>query len=79
MTQSKSQLRLGFINMTVSSVLQWPPQSPDLSPLEHCGDVAQQKIGSMNVQLTKKLCDAVASTWTRITWEPLQHLEESKK
>ncbi|MDF4367244.1 hypothetical protein P3387_24245 [Vibrio parahaemolyticus] len=29
--------------------LQWPPQSPDLNPIEHLWDVVERKIHIMNV------------------------------
>lgn len=40
----------GFLNMTVNS-LEWPQQSPDLSPMEHHWDVVEWAICFMDVQL----------------------------
>ncbi|KAL7373162.1 hypothetical protein ABVT39_000286 [Epinephelus coioides] len=34
------------------TVLQWPPQSPDLSPIEHLWDVMQWEIRIVDVQQT---------------------------
>ena len=34
------------------SELQWPPQSPDLYPVENFWDVVEEETGSRNVQLT---------------------------
>lgn len=34
------------------TVLQWPTQSPDLSPVEHLCDVAEQETCIMNVKPT---------------------------
>uniref|UniRef100_A0AAR2LSB3 Tc1-like transposase DDE domain-containing protein n=1 Tax=Pygocentrus nattereri TaxID=42514 RepID=A0AAR2LSB3_PYGNA len=43
----------GFLNMTVSSnVLQWPPHSADLNPIEHLWDVVKWEIRIIDVQLT---------------------------
>lgn len=35
------------------SELQWPPQSPDLHPVEQLLDLEEQEIGSLNFSLTK--------------------------
>ncbi|KAJ8417767.1 hypothetical protein AAFF_G00226100 [Aldrovandia affinis] len=61
------------------SVLQWSPQSPDLSPIEHFWDVVEWEIHNMNVQPTnlQQLYDAIMSIWTRISEECFQHLVES--
>jgi len=32
------------------TVLQWPPQSPDLNPIEHLWDVVEREIRIINVQ-----------------------------
>ncbi|MDF4981198.1 transposase, partial [Vibrio parahaemolyticus] len=61
------------------TVLQWPPQSPDLSPVEHLWDVVQREIHIMDVQPTnlQQLPDAIMSIWTKISEECFQHLVES--
>ncbi|MDW1568538.1 hypothetical protein R7D93_25440 [Vibrio sp. YT-15] len=61
------------------TVLQWPPQSPDLSPIEHLWDVVEREILIMNVQPTnlQQLCDVIMSIWTNISEECFQHLVES--
>ncbi len=59
--------------------LKWPPQSPDLNPIEHLWDVVEREIRIMDVQLTnlQKLCDVIMSIWTKISEECFQHLVES--
>ncbi len=61
------------------TLLKWPPQSPDLNPIEHLWDVVEREIHIMDVQPTnlQQLCDAIMSTWTKISEECLQHLVES--
>ncbi len=56
------------------TLLKWPPQSPDLNPIE-----VEREIRIMDVQLTnlQKLCDAIMSIWTKISEECFQHLVES--
>jgi len=34
------------------TVLKWPPQSPDLNPIEHLWDVVEQEIRALDVHPT---------------------------
>jgi len=61
------------------TLLKWPPQSPDINPIEHLWDVVEREIRVMDVQPTnlQQLCDAIMSIWTKISEECFQHLFES--
>ncbi len=61
------------------TLLKWPPQSPDLNPMEHLWDVLEREICIMDVQLTnlQQLQDAIMSIWTKISDKYFQHLVES--
>uniref|UniRef100_A0A8C1UPJ7 Transposable element Tcb1 transposase n=1 Tax=Cyprinus carpio TaxID=7962 RepID=A0A8C1UPJ7_CYPCA len=61
------------------TLLKWPPQSPDLNPIEHLWDVVEREIRIMDVQLANRqqLHDAIISIWTKISEECFQHLVES--
>ncbi len=61
------------------TLLKWPPQSPDLNPIEHLWDVEEREILIMDVQPTnlQQLRDAIMSIWTKISEECFQHLVES--
>ncbi len=61
------------------TLLKWPPQSPDLNPIEHLWDVVEREIHIMDVYPTnlQQLCDAIMSIWTKISEECFQHLVES--
>ncbi len=61
------------------TLLKWPPQSPDLNPIEHLWDVVEREICIMDVQPTnlEQLHDAIMSIWTKISEECFQHLVES--
>ncbi len=58
------------------TLLKWPPQSPDLNPIEHLWDVVEREIHIMDVQPTnlQELCDAIMSIWTKISEECFQTL-----
>ncbi len=53
------------------TLLKWPPQSPDINPIEHLWDVVEQEICIMELR------DAIMSLWTKISEECFQHLVES--
>ncbi len=59
--------------------LKWPPQSPDLNPIEHLWDVVEREIRIMDLQQTnlQQLNYAIMSTWTKISEKCFQHLVES--
>ncbi len=61
------------------TLLKWPPQSPDLNPIEHLWDVVEREIRIMDVQSTnlQQLCDAIMTIWTKLSEECFQHLVES--
>ncbi len=61
------------------TLLKWPPQSPDLNPIEHLWDVVEREIHIMDVQPTnlQQLRDAIMSIWTKISEKCFQHLVES--
>ncbi len=61
------------------TLLKWPPQSPDLNPIEHLWDVVEQRFRIMDVQPTnlQQLREAIMSIWTEISEECVQHLVES--
>ncbi len=61
------------------TLLKWPPQLPDLNPIEHIWDVVDQEIRIMDVQPTnlKQLRDTIMSIWTKTSEECFQHLVES--
>ncbi len=61
------------------TLLKWPPQSPDLNPIEHLWDVVEREIRIMDVQPTnlQQLHVAIMSIWTKISKECFQNLVES--
>jgi len=61
------------------TVLKWPPQSPDIIPIEHLWDVVEWELRALDVHPTNlhQLQDAILSIWAIISKECFQHLFES--
>jgi len=61
------------------TVVKWPPQSPDLNPIEHLWDVVEQELRVLDVHPTilHQLQDAIQSIWANISKVCFQHLVES--
>ncbi len=49
------------------TLFKWPPQSPDLNPIEHLWDVVEREIPIMDVQPTnlQQLRNAIMSIWIK--------------
>ncbi len=66
------------------NLLKWPPQSPDLNPIEHHWDVVEREILIMDVQPTnlQQLCDAimrnVSNTLLNLCHKELRHFRWRK-
>ncbi len=62
------------------TLLKWPPQSPDLNPIEHLWDVVEREIHIMEVQpinMQQMRNTIIMPIWTKISEECFQYLVES--
>jgi len=71
--------QIGFLHDNDFTVLKWPPQSPDLKPIEHIWDVVERELRALDVHPTNlhHLQDAILSIWANISKECVQHLVKS--
>jgi len=55
----------------------WPPQSPDLSPIEHMWDILKDKVASHNCSTLAKLRSVIKDEWAKISNDQVKKLFES--
>ncbi|GFX77287.1 transposable element Tcb2 transposase [Trichonephila clavipes] len=74
-----SQVPVGYLDKHASdfSVINWPPRSPNLNPIEHLWDVLEQGVKSHSTAPTNlaELWTALANIWKVIPTERFQKLE----
>ena len=58
-------------------VLDNPPQSPDLNPIEHIFEYVDKKVKELNISFKDDLKTALESEWTKIPLEFTKKLVES--
>lgn len=59
------------------NVMAWPPQSPDLNPIETMWGQIKRAVGRRNFDSKQALWEAVADEWNKITMDQRIKLVES--
>jgi len=79
MSQSSNHFKLVFEHENEFTVLKYPPQSPDVNPIEPLWDVVKRELCVLDMHPTNlhQLKDAILSIWANISKECFQHLVES--
>ena len=66
-----------FFNENGIKVLEWPPQCPDLNPIEHLWILLDKKIGNRVFTKKEDFKKAVVKSWSNIDNNQIKCLVES--
>ena len=66
-----------FFRANKIKLLEWPPQSPDLNPIENLWSILNQQVDKGDVTNKLKLFSALEDAWNKIDDHYLQNLVES--
>lgn len=66
-----------WLAANVDSVLEWPPQSPDLNPIEHLWEVLDKKIRKTTISNIAELKTVIQNEWNKISADETSKLVNS--
>lgn len=66
-----------WLEGNVSNVLEWPPQSPDINPIENLWDYLDRQIRQTPINNLNELKTALQEEWDKIPVKITQELVES--
>ena len=67
----------GFLSKIIQQYLQWPPKSPDLSPIEQIWAYIKKKLTGKHFRTKEELFDAIENEWRSIPNEKLHNYYSS--
>jgi len=73
----KSRLVTQWLHNNGISLIDFPPYSPDLNPIENLWAVMQRRVDTHSCETMEELQDAIAAEWAKIDKELLEKLVES--
>ena len=76
-TPHVSKLTRGWLNENIPAVLEWPANSPDLSPIENVWQILKYRVEKKEPQTIPDLKNFLAQTWNEIDTTIYSRLIES--
>ena len=76
-TPHKSRRTLNFIEENGIELLSWPPQSPDLSPIENLWSFMKGRLEELRIGTTAELIAAAHAEWAQIPNDIIERLMNS--
>jgi len=73
----KSQYTMEFFKESKVTLLDWPPQSPDLNPIEHVWSYMKLKLTEKEVKNKKQLITEIFNIWHAIPNDFIRNLYDS--
>ncbi len=73
----KAKIIKNYLENKKQTVLEWPPQSPDLNCIENLWSIIDKKAKDRKPQNEKELFDVIFKTWKNIGLKTLQNLVKS--
>lgn len=75
----KSKKTMDFLKTKKFKILDWPPQSPDINPIENLWSIVKRRVYGYetNARNMNELWDRVGEIWTAITKEECENLVRS--
>lgn len=73
----KARHTLNFFERNNIDVLEWPAQSPDLSPIEHVWALIKKRLGRYSYKTKRELVSRIMELWSQITREEVRNLIDS--
>ena len=73
----KAKAVMQFLEQSQVPVLEWPPQSPDLNPIENLWAIVKKRISEKNPATVDELWDVMKIVWDQVSVELCQKLYRS--
>ena len=73
----KAMVILNFLKAENVTIMDWPPQSPDLNPIEYVWKTRGERSKARNPKTTEQLRNALQEDWNKITRQDLIKLISS--
>ena len=73
----KAMVVINFLKAENVTVMDWPPQSPDLNPIEHVWKTLGERSKDRNPETTEQLWKSLLEEWYKITRQDINKLISS--